>query len=132
SVLSPRLTPEAPPTKGAKGVKGAEKTVDKVAEKAAEKAPAKAPEKAVEKTAAPKAAAGSFFIQVMALADADKAKDTQKRMADAGVRAYTEVVTAANGKVTRVRAGPFASREEAQKVQEKLQGMGLEGKVAAF
>jgi DedD protein len=111
---------------------------------AAEKAPAKAVEKAVEKpaekpaakppekTAEPKAnKPGTFFIQVVALSEADKARQVQQQIVDAGVRSYTEVVAAGSGKVTRVRAGPFATREEAERARAKLQGIGLEGKVAA-
>lgn len=118
SVLMPRVVRDAPPPKAQ--------------EKAPEKAPAKVADKAPEKTAAPKAGPGSFFIQVIALSEADKAKKVQQQMADAGVRAYTEVVNTGAGNVTRVRAGPFATREEAEKARSKLQSMGLEGKVAAF
>ncbi len=113
-----------------------EKIAAKPAEKIAEKAPAKvaekAPEKTPEKVAVPKAAPGAFFIQVIALSDADKAKQVQQQVTDSGIRAYTEVVAAGSGKVTRVRAGPFATREEAEKARVKLQGSGLEGKVAAY
>jgi DedD protein len=96
-----------------------------------EKVPAKAPEKAPEKTAALKPRPGTFYIQVIALAEVDKAKRVQQQIVDAGVRSYTEVVAAGEGKVTRVRAGPFATREEAERARVKLQGAGLEGKVAA-
>lgn len=144
SVLSPSRPP--PPEKAAAKTaeKPVEKSVEKALEKPVEKPPVKAREKAVEKPvekaaektaekpAATKAAPGSFFIQVIALSEADKAKQVQQQILGAGVRAYTEVVTAGAGKVTRVRAGPFATREEAEKAQAKLQGIGLEGKVAAF
>jgi DedD protein len=90
-----------------------------------------APEKALENAVAPKVGPGTFFIQVVALAEAEKAKQVQKQIVDAGIRAYTEVVAAGNAKVTRVRAGPFATREEAERARTTLQGIGLEGKVAA-
>ena len=51
-------------------------------------------------------------------------------MVDAGLPSYTQVVAAGKGDVTRVRAGPFATRDEAEKAQLKLKGIGLEGKVA--
>ncbi len=98
---------------------------------AAEKAPVKPAEKTLEKTADLKSKPGTFFIQVVALAEADKARQVQQQIVEAGVRSYTEVVTAGSGKVTRVRAGPFATREEAERARAKLQGVGLEGKVAA-
>ena len=96
------------------------------------KPPEKASEKAPEKSAAPKPGPGTFFIQVIALAEAEKAKQVQQQIIDAGIRSYTEVVAAGNGKVTRVRAGPFATREEAERARAQLATVGLEGKVAAF
>jgi len=117
-----------------------EKATAKAPEKAAEKAPAKVAERTAEKTsekvaekvAAPKAGPGMFFIQVIALSDVDKAKQVQQKVIDTGVRAYTEIVAAGAGKVTRVRAGPFATREEAESASSKLQRIGLEGKVASY
>ena len=96
------------------------------------KPPEKAAEKASEKSAAPKPGPGAFFIQVIALAEVEKAKQVQQQIIDAGIRSYTEVVAAGNGKVTRVRAGPFATREEAERARAQLATVGLEGKVAAF
>ena len=57
-------------------------------------APAPATEKAPEKAAVLKPGPGTFFIQVIALAEADKAKQVQQQIVDAGMRAYTEVVAA--------------------------------------
>lgn len=107
---------------------------------APDKTRAKPPEKSVEKTvekapaaaAAPKAGPGAFFIQVIALSETEKAKQVQQKISGAGVRAYTESVSAGGGQVTRVRAGPFATREEADKAQARLQSLGFEGKVAAY
>ncbi len=96
----------------------------------AEKPPEKAAEKVAEKPAATKPAPGTFFIQVTALADIEKAKQVQQQIVDAGMRSYTEVVAAGKGNVTRVRAGPFATREEAEQARAKLATVGLEGKVA--
>ena len=69
---------------------------------------------------------GLFFA---ALNDADKARQMQEQIAAAGVKSYTEVVPTVKGKVTRVRAGPFASRGEAEKMRDKLKGMGLAGNI---
>lgn len=94
--------------------------------------PAKAEAPKVVAVPAPKEpgkAEGAFFVQVIALADADKAKQVQQQIIDAGMKTYTEVVVAANGNVTRVRAGPFATRDEAEAARKKLLLSGLEGKV---
>lgn len=105
----------------------AEKPATKAPEKVAGKAVEKAPEKAPEKALAPKA--GTFYIQVTALADADRAKAVQQQIIGAGLPAYTQTIPAGKGSVTRVRAGPFATRAEADKAQAALQSAGLEGKV---
>ncbi len=91
--------------------------------------------KAVEKNKSPPKSkvegksTGNFVIQVAALNDAAKAKQMVEQLATAGVKAYTEVVPTVKGKVTRVRVGPFKSREEAEKVRDKLKSMGLSGNI---
>ncbi len=120
----------------------AEKKTVKAAEKAETvKAPVKAgaSQTAVKKVSpAPKAEeikksasepAGPFVVQVIALTDAEKAKQMQQRISSAGVKAYTEVVNTATGQVTRVRVGPFASRNAAEKAQQQLKAIGLDGKI---
>lgn len=72
---------------------------------------------------------GGFAIQVVALADAEKAKVLQKQIAGSGLPAYTEVVQTAKGPVTRVRVGPFASREAAEQGVGQLKKLELDGKV---
>ena len=89
--------------------------------------PAKTRDSAKEKPKTP--AAGSFVIQVAALSDAAKAKELQAKIASGGLKAYTEVVQTAKGPVTRVRVGPYASREAAEKARPSLQRLHLDGKV---
>ncbi len=71
-----------------------------------------------------------FVVQVAAYVDADRAKTLKGRIADNGLRAYTEVIKTAKGDVTRVRVGPFGSKEAAQKAAEELKRIGLSGVVA--
>jgi DedD protein len=72
-----------------------------------------------------------YAVQVVALADADKAKRVQEQMAAAGLKSYTEVVQTAKGEVTRVRAGPYASRAAAEKAHDQLKTLGLSGNIVA-
>ena len=51
------------------------------------------------------------------------------QIAGSGLKAYTEVVPTAKGNVTRVRAGPFASKADAEKARDKLKVIGLPGNV---
>jgi DedD protein len=70
-------------------------------------------------------------VQVTALLNAEKAKEIHEQIRAAGIKSYTEVVTTAKGDVTRVRAGPFATRAEAEKARSQLHTLGLDGKVTA-
>jgi len=87
------------------------------------------PKKPAPAKPAPRPAAMGFVVQVAALNDADKARQMQEQIAAAGVKSYTEVVPTAKGNVTRVRAGPFTSREEAEKMRDQLKAMGLNGNI---
>lgn len=107
----------------------AEPKVAPTPQAAPESAPAKPASKAESavKTKAP--ASGAFVIQVAALSDAARAKELQAKIAGGGLKAYTEVVQTATGPVTRVRVGPYASREAAEKARPALQRLQLDGKV---
>ena len=70
-----------------------------------------------------------FVVQVAALSDAGRVKQLQKKMAGAGVKTYTEVVSTKGGQITRVRAGPYPTREAAEKARAQLKKAGLDGKV---
>lgn len=127
---APKPAPEAAPLqakeeKPAPPVRPAPKPVPKPAPpKPAKTEPVKPPVQAASKPASPK-----YVIQVIALADADKAKQLQEKIAAAGVRSYTEVVKTVKGDVTRVRAGPFEDRKAAEKAQAQLKAIGLSGNI---
>jgi DedD protein len=150
--VTPKLTPEKPAVRPVEKVaeKSPEKPPEQAVEKAPEKAAAPAPEKpapkieivvkkAAEKTAAPLAAerakaeaalAGEQFI-VPAGAYLDPAGVIEKLKA-ARIPYYTEPIATKDGTVTRVRAGPFASRDAADKALKQLKDLGLKpGNVAA-
>lgn len=96
-----------------------------VAEKAV-----KEPAKAASREAGT-AESGAYVVQVAALSDAGRAKQLEQQMAGAGLKTYTEVVSTKNGDVTRVRAGPYATREAAEKARTQLKKVGLDGKVVS-
>jgi DedD protein len=72
---------------------------------------------------------GAFAVQVAALSDLAKARQLEKQMTDAGLKTYTQVVSTKSGQVTRVRAGPYPTREAAEDARAQLKKAGLEGKV---
>lgn len=113
--------------------KPAEKAADKSAEKAAEKATEKAAEKAHAKSGEGKAASGNgqYLILIGAFANPANVKQLQSKIGELGIKVITEPLDLPDGKRTRVRAGPFASREAADKALEKIKRIGVNGVVAA-
>ena len=76
--------------------------------------------------------AEAWVVALDAFSDAKNVKQLRARLTAAGVKSYTEPVKTSKGELTRVRAGPFPSREAAEKARAKLQGMGLKpGAVAS-
>jgi DedD protein len=74
----------------------------------------------------PAAAGGErFIVQVGAFADADKARETRLKVERVGLTTYTQVIDSPEGKRTRVRVGPFASRAEADKAAAKIRELDL-------
>lgn len=69
------------------------------------------------------------IVQVGAFADAEKAREVRSKLERAGLKAYTQVVETKEGKRTRVRVGPFASRAEADKAAVKVRALDLSASV---
>ena len=57
------------------------------------------------------------------------AQQARRKAEGSGLKAYTQVVSTADGKRTRVRVGPFASRAEAEKAVAALKKAGLPGSI---
>jgi DedD protein len=156
SGFTPKVTPKVA-SKGAE--KAAEKPAPKAPEAPAVKAPEpvaeKAPEKAVEK--APEPPAPKIEIKVTKPASPPDAAERAKaeaalaggeqffvpagayvdpvgvveKLKAAKIPYFTEPIATKDGTVTRVRAGPFPSRDAADKVQKQLKDLGLKpGNVA--
>jgi DedD protein len=145
----PKVTPKGP---AVQGPKAAAKAPEKAPEKAAEKAPEPVAEKPepkpepkaeikitktesaaalAERAKAEAALAGGEQFFVPAGAYVDPAGVLEKLRA-AKIPYYTEPIATKQGTVTRVRAGPFASRDAADKAQKQLKELGLKpGNVAA-
>jgi DedD protein len=68
---------------------------------------------------------GKFVVQVAALATQEKVNELQGRLKDAGVKSYTQKVATESGARTRIRVGPFPTKEEAEKLRAKLAKLGL-------
>lgn len=75
---------------------------------------------------APEPAATRYVVQVGAYADEAKARDVRNRLEKAGLKTYTHVAETKEGKRTRVRLGPFASKEDAEKTVARIKSMNLQ------
>ena len=135
SAFNPKLAPEPPAPKATPPAPPVEAKPEPKASPPAP-APKPAPEKTAKaapaKPAAPPSAkpdSAQYVIQVIALADADKANELRDKITAVGIKSYTEVVKTVKGDVTRVRAGPFADRKAAEKAQQQLKAIGLSGNI---
>ena len=89
--------------------------------------PGKAAAKAAQQahTAAAAAGGGRFVVQIGAYAESSGVSTARQKAQGAGVSTFTQDVNTKAGKRTRVRAGPFASREAAEQAAAKLKRAGL-------
>jgi DedD protein len=68
-----------------------------------------------------------FVIQVAALATKEKIDELQSKLKGAGIKSYTQKVATASGDRTRIRVGPFPSKDEAEKMRARIVKLGLNG-----
>lgn len=74
---------------------------------------------------------GEHVILIGAFANPANVKHLQTKLGELGIKVYTENLDSPQGRKTRVRAGPFPSREAAEKALEKMKRIGVNGIVAA-
>ncbi len=77
-------------------------------------------EKPAEKTAD-----GGFAVQIGAFATDEKVQEARDKLGAVGMKTYVEKVATKEGGVTRVRAGPYASKDAAQAALGKISGLGF-------
>jgi DedD protein len=95
----------------------------------AKPATAPAPKPVAEAPAAAPAPAVRFVVQIGAFAEATAVRDVRAKAQKAGLSTFTQVVETSDGKRTRVRVGPFDSREAAEKAAAQVKAAGLPGSV---
>ena len=78
-------------------------------------------------------AAGKVVIQVGAFGDADKVREVRRKLEQAGLKTYTQTIEGKDGKrSTRVRVGPFDSRDEADKAAARVRKLDLPANLIAL
>ncbi|MHB1292691.1 MAG: SPOR domain-containing protein [Sulfuricella sp.] len=129
---TPQVAPPVPPAKAEEPAKApaAAASVEMVP---AIKEPAPPPKHKDEKSAAatPRQESVLFVIHLGAFASLANAKERQSRLTALKVKYYTETVKTPSGDKLRVRAGPYATRQEAERVQAKLKAAGIQDGVVA-
>lgn len=72
-----------------------------------------------------KPAAGRAVIQVGAFSDAAKVREVRSKLEQAGLKTYTQVVEKDGKSTTRIRVGPYETREEADKAAARIRKLDL-------
>ena len=81
--------------------------------------------RSVETVVTSRAEQGRFIVQVGAYTDEAKVNEIRGQLSRLGLSTYTQVVETATGRATRVRVGPFGSRDEADKAATKIKSTNL-------
>ncbi len=138
--LPPQVVPEKPTEKTDE--KPSDKPVPTTPEKPAEKAADKPAPSPSDKAALAKAeqaraeailsggAVEQWVVQLGAFQNPANVKQLRAKLKSEGYNSYTEALETPGGVKTRVRAGPFPSREAAEKARDRLKRIGLNGVVA--
>ena len=79
--------------------------------------------------AASAAAKKGFVVQLGAFRDADKIRQVIDKMKEAKLPVYSEKVAIESGEATRVRVGPYATREKADAALAQIKLGGGDGKI---
>jgi DedD protein len=72
---------------------------------------------------------GKFAVQAAATSSEAAARELSERLKKAGLSPYTEGVQTAEGMRYRVRVGPYATREEAERVRARLKSLGISANI---
>lgn len=92
------------------------------APEAAPKAEAPKPE---PKPAQQVAVSQDYVVQLGAFSNAANARALQRKLQENKFKAYTEVIKSSRGERTRVRVGPYDSREAAERARQRMRSLKL-------
>ena len=65
------------------------------------------------------------MVQIGAFSDNNKAHEARMKLERAGLKTYAQVIESKDGRRIRVRVGPFPTKQEAEKVGEKIKKLDL-------
>lgn len=110
--------------------KPVDKSVAKPAEKPAEKPVSKADEALARAALAGHEGGDSWLVLIGAYKDEANVRQLTAKLKQVGVPAFTEHFDSPQGPRTRVRAGPFKSRQAAEQALAKMKKVGVGGPIA--
>jgi DedD protein len=73
----------------------------------------------------------AFVVQLDAFSNPENARQQQKKLSSAGISSYTDTVKTAKGELTRVRVGPYSTRQQAEQMRERIRRIGMNAVVVA-
>lgn len=73
-----------------------------------------------------------FVVQAGAYSEAGALREARQKVEKLGLKTYTQVVEGDGGRRTRVRVGPFATRQEAEGAAAKVKAAGLQASILAL
>jgi DedD protein len=73
----------------------------------------------------PQASGQDYVVQLGAFSNAANAKALQRKLQENKFKAYTDVIKTSGGERTRVRVGPYDSREAAEKARQRMRSLKL-------
>ncbi len=82
--------------------------------------------------AAPEPKSGRFVVQAGAYTEAAALREARQKVEKLGLKTYTQVIETDAGARTRVRVGPFETREEAEKVAARIKGSGMAANILSL
>ena len=80
----------------------------------------------------PTAGSPRFVVQAGAYSEPGALREARQKVEKLGLKTYTQVIESDSGKRTRVRVGPFATRQEAEAVAAKVKAAGVQASVLAL
>lgn len=139
----PQVQPEKPPSPAKPAAPAV--PVSKMAESKPVSAPVKKEDKPADKPKPPEKPAeakpagkapeaqsgGTYVVMLGAFLSEDNAKQRQARLKELGIKYYLEKIKSPAGEKTGVRAGPYASRQEAEHALSRLKAAGIQDGLVA-
>jgi DedD protein len=89
-------------------------------------------EKPAKAEAKPMAGNTGFVVQLGVFSDADNAKQVIAKMKEAKLTVHTENIPIKSGNATRVRVGPYATRDKAEAALAQVKLAGADGKIVSL